>query len=409
MQRIIATFKNICCNLEKFLNSHSLKALKPIKIGIAPRLAAFHALLDWKNGRGFVQSNLQKTCEDLPQNDRALAYEIALGTCRTLTDLDEKLKSLMRKLPEEPCRTILEISLYQLLCTRIPSYAVVNSAADLARELALGEHKVKFVNAVLRNTLRKNFAKIEHSNAPPQWLRANPLKINIEELSEKLNLHKSKTLFGKFILVPNASEALKNPLFENGFYSFQNPASFFITKMCEIKTGYKIWDACAAPGGKTAMLAEENPKAFFVSSDSNEKRIAKLFDLQKRLGLNNVHIALVNAENPPFFECFDIVIIDAPCSNMGVASRRPEAQQNFSKEKTLELAKKQLAILQGSSISIKNGGILIYSVCSQEKEETCEVIEKFLAMNSNFIQEEYVFTDLPELDGFFIAKLKKSE
>jgi 16S rRNA (cytosine967-C5)-methyltransferase len=68
-----------------------------------------------------------------------------------------------------------------------------------------------------------------------------------------------------------------------------------------------------------------------------------------------------------------------------------------------------LAILQGSSILIKNGGILIYSVCSQEKEETCEVIEKFLAMNSNFIQEEYVFTDLPELDGFFIAKLKRNE
>jgi len=356
-----------------------------------------------------VQSNLQKTCEELPQNDRALAYEIAMGTCRILTDLDEKLQSLMRKLPEEPCRTILEISLYQLLCTRIPPYAVVNSAVDLARELALGEQKVKFVNAVLRNALRKNFAKIENSNAPPQWIRINKQKTNLGELSEKLNLDYPKTLFNKFILVPNASEVLKNPLFEKGFYSFQNPASFFIAKMCEIKAGYKIWDACAAPGGKTAMLAEEEPKAFFVCSDNSEKRIAKLFDLQKRLGLGNVCIALANAEQPPFFKCFDIVIIDAPCSNMGVVSRRPEAQQSFSKEKIQELAKKQLAILKGSAISVKNGGALIYCVCSQEKEETSEIMEKFLATNSNFTQEEIMFTDSPELDNFFIAKLKRSD
>jgi 16S rRNA (cytosine967-C5)-methyltransferase len=386
-----------------------LKTLKSIKTGIVPRLIAFNALLNWKKGQGFVQSNLQKTCEDLPQNDRALAYEIALGTCRTLNDLDEKLKSLMRKLPEEPCRTILEISLYQLLCTRIPPYAVVNSAADLARELSVGEHKVKFVNAVLRNALRKKIAKIEHNNAPLQWLRINPLRTNIEELSEKLNLHKPKTLFGKFILIPDAGEALKNPLFKKGFYSFQNPASFFIAEMLNIKPEYKIWDACAAPGGKTAMLAEENPETFFACTDNSEKRIAKLFDLQKRLGLNNVHIALANAEVPPFFECFDIVIIDAPCSNMGVASRRPEAQQSFSKEKELELAKKQLAILQGSSISVKKGGALVYSVCSQEKEETSEVIEKFLAINSNFIQEKYIFTNQPELDDFFIAKLKRND
>jgi 16S rRNA (cytosine967-C5)-methyltransferase len=382
---------------------------KPTKTGIAPRLIAFYALLNWKKGRGFVQNNLQKTCGDLPQNDRALAYEIALGTCRTLTDLDEKLKSLMRKLPEEPCKTILEISLYQLLYTRIPSYAIVNSAADLVRELAIGEHKVKFVNAVLRNVLRKNFTKIEHGNAPLQWLRINPLRTNIEELSEKLNLHKPKTLFDKFILVPNVSKALKNPLFEKGFYSFQNPASFFIAKMCKIKAGHKIWDACAAPGGKTAMLAEENLETFFVCTDNSEKRITKLFDLQKRLGLNNVYIAIANAEKPPFFECFDTTIIDAPCSNMGVASRRPEAQQSFSKEKKMEFAKKQFAILQGSSISVKKGGILIYSVCSQEKEETSEVIEKFLTINSNFIQEEHIFTNQPELDNFFIAKLKRSE
>jgi 16S rRNA (cytosine967-C5)-methyltransferase len=350
---------------------------------------------------------LQQTCETLAQNDKALAYEIALGTCRTITDLDEKLKTLMRKLPEEPCRTILEMSLYQLLRTRIPPYAVVNSAADLTRKLALGEQKVKFVNAILRNALRKNFAKIEGSmaKAPPQWIRANPQKTSIEQLIAELGLHEPKTLFNKFILVSHVAEILKNPLFEKGYYSFQNPASFFVAKMCEIKPGFKIWDACAAPGGKPAMLAEENPNAFFLSTDSSERRAAKLFDLQNRLGLNNVHIAVANAENPPFSQKFDCIIVDAPCSNMGVAARRPEVLQGISKEKMEDLASRQLAILQGVSSFLKDEGTLIYSVCSQEKTETSDVMEKFLFANTDFILKETVFTDLPETDNFFMAKL----
>ncbi len=377
-----------------------------MKTGLAPRLAALNALLGWKNGHGFVQSNLQKTCEDLPQNDRALAYEIALGTCRNLADLDEKLKNLMRKLPEEPSKTILEISLYQLLATRIPSYAVVNSAVDLTRQLGLND-RIKFVNAVLRNALRKNFSRILENNAPPQWIRVNPQKTNIEEVISKLNLQDPETLFSKFILVPQVGDALKNPLFEKGFYSFQDPASFFAAKMCEIKTGNKIWDTCAAPGGKTAMLAEENPEAFFVASDYSEKRIKKIFDLQNRLGLKNVQITIANAESPPFSQQFDCVLVDAPCSNMGVANRRPEVLQGISKEKIESLAKKQLAILQGASAAVKKGGTLVYSVCSHEKEETSEVIEKFL--QNDFLQEDFIFTDMAGIDKFFVAKLRKVE
>jgi 16S rRNA (cytosine967-C5)-methyltransferase len=275
---------------------------------------------------------------------------------------------------------------------------------DLTRKLGLN-YRTKFVNAVLRNALRKNFAKIEDSSlkAPPQWIRVNLQKTSVAQVGATMS--EPKILFNKFIMVPNANELLKNSLFEKGFYSFQNPASFFVEKMCEIKSGYKIWDVCAAPGGKTAMLAEENPEAFFVSTDNSEKRIAKIFDLQKRLGLNNVHIALADAQNPPFLECFDIVIVDAPCSNMGVALRRPEATHRFSKEKISELSKKQLAILQGASAAVKKGGILIYSVCSQEKEETSGVVEMFL--NKDFALEDFIFTDMPEVDGFYVAKLRK--
>jgi 16S rRNA (cytosine967-C5)-methyltransferase len=377
--------------------------------GLSPRIAALQALLNWKNGNGFVQSNLQQTCENLPQNDRALAYEIALGTCRALTELDAKLKTLMRELPKEPCKTILEISLYQLLHTRIPSYATVNSAGYLARFMGLNEHSVKFVNAVLRNALRKNFEKIDSEKAPAQWIRVNPQKTNVKELIAKLALQNPEILFNKFILVASTREILKNPLFEKGFYSFQNPASFFVAGQCEIKAGYKIWDACAAPGGKTALLAEENPDAFFVASDCNEKRAEKILDLKNRLGLENVRIVLANVEKPPFSQKFDCVIVDAPCSNMGVVSRRPEALQTFSKEKISELSKKQLAILQCASVWVKESGVLIYSVCSQEKEESIEVIEKFIKNNPNFTQEETIFTNLPHIDKFFITKLRRTK
>jgi len=378
--------------------------------GLQPRLAALHALLTWKNGGDFVQNNLQRTCEKLSQSNRALAYEIALGTCRTLKELDEKLKTLTRNLPKEPSKTILEMSLYQLLHTRIPSYAVVNSAANLAKKIGLSEVVVKFVNAVLRNAVRKNLENIESENAkaPAQWIRVNTQKTNIEELIAKLELQNPEILFNKFILIENTREVLKNPLFKKGFYSFQNPASFFMANLCEIKAGYKVWDACAAPGGKTAMLAEEHPNAFFVASDYSEKRTEKILDLKNRLGLKNVRIITANVENPPFMQKFDCVIVDAPCSNMGVVSRRPEALQTYSKEKISELSKKQQAILQSASNSVKENGILIYSVCSQEKEESEEVIEQFTKNNPNFTVEQSTTTSQTNIDNFFIAKLRRN-
>jgi len=379
--------------------------------GLQPRLAALHALLTWKNGGDFVQNNLQKTCEKLSQSNRALAYEIALGTCRMLKELDEKLKTLMRELPKEPSRTILEMSLYQLLHTRIPSYAVVNSAASLARKIGLNDHVIKFVNAVLRNAVRKNFVNIESENAkaPAQWIRVNTQKINIEELIAKLELQNPEILFNKFILIENTREILKNPLFKKGFYSFQNPASFFMANLCEIKSGHKVWDACSAPGGKTAMLAEEHPDAFFVASDYSEKRTEKILDLQNRLGLKNVRIVIANVEKTPFSQKFDCVIVDAPCSNMGVISRRPEALQTYSKEKISELSERQLAILQSASKSVKENGVLIYSVCSQEKEESAEVIENFKKNNPNFTEEQSISTNQPNIDNFFIAKLRRTQ
>jgi len=378
--------------------------------GLQPRLSALHALLIWKNGGDFVQNNLQKSCEKLSQSNRALAYEIALGTCRTLKELDEKLKILVHDLPKEPSRTILELSLYQLLHTRIPSYAVVNSAANLAKKVGLNDHVVSFVNAVLRNAVRKNFVNVESENAkaPAQWIRVNSQKTNIEELIAKLELKNPEILFNKFILIENTREILKNPLFQKGFYSFQNPASFFMANLCEIKTGHKVWDACSAPGGKTAMLAEEHKDAFFVASDYSEKRTEKMLDLQTRLGLKNVRIIAADVEKPPFSQKFDCVIVDAPCSNMGVVSRRPEALQTYSKEKIAKLSKKQQAILQNASNSVKENGILIYSVCSQEKEESEEVIEQFTKNNPNFTVEQSIITNQPNIDNFFIAKLRRS-
>jgi len=381
------------------------------KLGLAPRLAALYALLGWKNGGDFVQNNLQQACERLSPNNRALAYEIALGTCRMLKELDEKLKILTRDLPKEPSRTILEMSLYQLSYTRIPSYAVVDSAANVARKVGLSDHVIKFVNAVLRNAVRMDLVNIdsEKAKAPVQWIRVNSQKTNIKELIAKLELREPEILFDKFILIENAREILQNPLFKKGFYSFQNPASFFMASLCEIKPGYKIWDACAAPGGKTAMLAEEHPDAFFVASDCSEKRAEKILDLQIRLGLKNVGIVLANVEKPPFSQKFDCVIVDAPCSNMGVALRRPEALQTFSKEKVSELSKKQLAILQQASKSVKENGVLIYSVCSQEKEESTEVIKKFTKNNPAFTQEEFILTKQKKIDNFFISKLRRTE
>ena len=203
---------------------------------------------------------------------------------------------------------------------------------------------------------------------PVEWLRVNLQKTSVEELAKKLGLDSSipslrdssqndeknlsslvsskgitsttglspecrisrlSSKYDRFIQVPADAKLkpiLESQSFANGEFSLQNPSAYEVVKLLDLKPGLKVWDACAAPGGKSALMAEMEPSLDILASDVSEFRVQKMHDVVDRLGLKNVHLECIDV-----LACngdvgtFDRILLDVPCSNMGVIARRPES------------------------------------------------------------------------------------
>jgi 16S rRNA (cytosine967-C5)-methyltransferase len=149
----------------------------------------------------------------------------------------------------------------------------------------------------------------------------------------------------------------------------------------------KVWDACAAPGGKTSLILEMNPSISLVASDISEERVSKMSDLVERQKLDSVHFNVMDAANTTYNQEFDRILLDVPCSNFGVLSRRPEVVYRTTLESLEALSNMQFEILQGASKALKKNGLLVYATCSQERVETTGVLKRFLAANPDFALE----------------------
>jgi 16S rRNA (cytosine967-C5)-methyltransferase len=394
------------------MNGKSNGKLAP---GLESRLAAWQAIHEFQKGNGWVQQNLSALCERLRTGDRALAYEIALGATRRHFALLALVKNMCPRLPNAKVTLLLEISLYQMLCMRVPEHAVVNTAVSLARALKLGEGASRLVNAILRRALREG-AQMPQGVDFPKWIlphlseaqKASALQNPAQWV--RFKTPRQDLLFGRYAQVKDAGEVLRGPEFAQGLCSFQNPASFLIVQLLGMQDGMRLWDACAAPGGKTALASEMFPNAKIVASDLKPERLKKMDDLTQRLNLKNLKVMRMDAANPDtsspeFKEPFDRVLVDAPCSNLGVLSRRPEVLQRLKPQDLKELPQLQYAILAGASQSVKPGGALVYATCSPEPAETTEVVERFLKEHPAWKLEAQVFASEPGFDLFFGARL----
>jgi 16S rRNA (cytosine967-C5)-methyltransferase len=224
--------------------------------------------------------------------------------------------------------------------------------------------------------------------------------------------------------LPPGIKVLSNPLFTAGHFSFQNPSAWFVARLLDAQPGCRIWDACSAPGGKTALLAESCPQASYVSSDLKPFRLTAMRDLSERLGLTDVRICAADAAQPPFKEVFDRILLDVPCSNLGVLGRRPEVLQRFIPREMDALPALQGKILVGAAQCLRPGGVLVYATCSPEPEETFGVVDAFLRTQPGFQLEDaaafipeihvrkgclLVQDDLPGFDRFFAARIRRVE
>jgi 16S rRNA (cytosine967-C5)-methyltransferase len=359
----------------------------------------------------------------LEVRDRHLTTEIVYGTLRWQALLDYILAGISARSWGDVAvevKILLRMSLYQMWqMDRIPEYALVNDAVEIAKR-----HHRKgidgFVNGVLRSLARthpwenKDFLQ----NAPdwirasiPQWLwdRWSARYGKCMAMKYALSLNSSPQMALRLTEIAPGPEVLPFKVAESNlvpgayirsendiaqlpaekdaeYFKIQDEASQLIPHLLDPQPGWMVWDACAAPGGKSAILSKIcGHKGRVIASDLRKERIRRLIKFMQNSGAENTDVLIADASSsPPFRKVFDGVLVDAPCSGLGTLRRNPEIKWRFHSQEFNALQKIQIQILHHASESIRMGGRLLYSTCSTEPEENEQVIQSFLGTHRHF-------------------------
>lgn len=415
-----------------------------------------------------LKKELQK---DFSQQDKALITELVYGVVRWKNKIDYAINKFSR-LPIDKMKlgilNILRLAVYQILfLSKVPPFAACNESVELAKKY-YGQKVASFVNAILRNLLRsgdveypdkKNLADFFSINySYPKWmveklLREYPesfveeflrvsnipgdtcIRVNILRISdnELIDIFSKKGLFTKKGKYLDEALYIKGIFIEDmeeykkGYFTVQDEASMLVSHILAPLPGDMILDVCSAPGGKTTHMAElMNNKGGIIARDIYSHKLDILLKNAKRLGINIVETEEKDAMllYKDDFEKFDKVLVDAPCSGLGIIRNKPEIKWNRKQEDIPKLTEMQYSILHNASFYVKKGGILVYSTCTVTKEENIWLINKFLHEHKNFKLDGFsiklkenidgrngyieVYPNTHGIDGFFIARMVKS-
>jgi 16S rRNA (cytosine967-C5)-methyltransferase len=393
---------------------------------------------------------------NLDERDRQLAAELAYGTLRRVVTLDPFIEAAatrpLRRI-DPPALALLRVGAYQLYFTRVPPHAAVSATVALADQRHRG-----FVNAVLRKLSSRSLElpsgdrdeDLAVRTGLSRWavgelrlvlpaeevepaaeglatradlaLRVNRCRTSAEEVREALALagHDPRPAAHRpDVLHVRAAIPSRLPGFREGWFAVQDEASVLVAASVEAEPGERILDACAAPGGKTAFLAcEVQPGGVVVAADARPGRSRLVARTVGRMGVPALVLAQ-DARAPALRGGFDAVLVDAPCSGLGVARRRPELLWRPQPSDLARLARLQVAILTGASDLVRKGGRLLYSVCTFPRAETEAAVRAFLAKRPDFQPAEIPGPDGPAsshrlwphrhgTDAMFLAGFRRS-
>ena len=415
------------------------------------RVAAFNILQQVENG-AFSSVLLAAENPHLQPLDRALCHELVLGVLRWQLFLDKIVEHFSKRRIEslDPAvRIALRLGLYQLrFLTRVPASAAVNESVSLVRAARLSS-ATAFVNAVLRRAVREKeydpaaeiiepLEKIAVQTSHPAWLierwarqfgideaeafaRANNTapptafrvvanRANQSEILSRLSaagavLESSDIVNGAW-RVSGATSLLREMSAVGEIY-LQDEASQFVADGMEVKRGERVLDLCAAPGGKTTLMADRaNDSASIVAVDRSATRMATVISTMELHGLKSITPLILDATEPLPFEreSFDRVLVDAPCSGTGTLRANPEIRWRLAPADFETLAAQQKRILSRAVDVLKPGGRLVYSTCSVEREENEEVIA---TVDLKVLKTTRTWPQREGTDGFFISILEK--
>ena len=292
----------------------------------------------------------------LDPRDRRFATELVYGVTRMRRACDWLVGRFAARPLDDPVRAVLRLGAYQLAFLETPPHAAVDATVSLAPLRARG-----LVNAVLR--------RIADAGRPDAWP------------DEGTRLSYPDWIIGRLTidLGPETATAALEAMNEPGSVTtradgyVQDSASQWVAALVGVQAGERIADVCAAPGGKATAMAEAGP-ALVVASDARANRSRRLVDNVASIGLSNVAVAVADGRQPPFRKgSFDRVLVDAPCSGLGVLRRRPDARWRIQPDDIDALALLQRELLASAAELVRPGGTLIYSVCTMTQAETSDV------------------------------------
>lgn len=354
--------------------------------------------------------------------EQSLFHELCYGTLRWYPALQRLLERLLDK-PLKPhqsdVQALLLLGLYQLLHLRVPAYAAVSEVVAATRQMGKGR-AAGLVNAVLRNFQRRDASWLKAlaqdetwRNAHPAWLlhrfqadwphqwqtivQANntrppyTLRVNLAKISRQRYLQmlaaegieaEAHPCNAAGISVFKTLPVAALPGFFDGWVSIQDGAAQLAIELLHLAPGLRVLDACAAPGGKTCHVLENEPDlAYLLALDSDAERLARLQDNLQRLQLH-AHTIVGNACKPATWwdgQYYDRILLDAPCSGTGVIRRHPDIKILRRASDIDSLTEQQLALLEALWPLLSPGGMLIYATCSILKQENEDTIVNFLA------------------------------
>ncbi|HUB02377.1 MAG TPA: 16S rRNA (cytosine(967)-C(5))-methyltransferase RsmB [Terriglobales bacterium] len=399
-------------------------------MGISPaRVAAFDILLRIEREQSYASELLHSArFSKLSSADHGLTTELVMGVLRWQSWLDCQIAEVSSKKPERldlEVLTTLRLGAYQLkFLSRVPAHAAIYESVELVKA-ARKRSAATFVNAVLRKMaasatssqgaqpVNATLAEIERSDsltlarnsAHPEWLvagwiehyglentrricvydqhpPATSLRIDDDQslgdlAAEGISLAPGYLLTGARIAL--SGEITLTQAYRSGLVAIQDEGSQLVAML--LGRGNKILDCCAAPGGKTALLAKQNPTTGVIAADIHPHRVRLLRELVRAA---NVRALAADATNLPFSGFFDRILADVPCSGTGTLSRNPEIKWRLQEGDLKNLQSSQIAILKSALARVSVGGRLLYSTCSMEPEENEDVVTVALGGQSSF-------------------------
>ena len=435
------------------------------------RMTALRVLVSCRTNQSWADAALkaQLSRDGLSGADAALCSRIVYGVLQNRLLLDHYIGAYCSQKPDHlqpPLLDILRIGAYQILyLDKVPDSAAVNEAVEMAKIVKRGQ-AAGLINAVLRklsqnkNNLpaipdrdREKFLSIKYSH--PKWLvkrlvtilgaeeaeafltanndvapltvQVNPMKTTAEKLMAELA--EAGVTAAEHPWVPGCLELSGTgdltalSAFRRGEFLVQDPAARLVSLIAEVQPGQKALDVCAAPGGKSfsAAFAMENTGSI-TSCDLHENKLKRIRESAERLGVTCIETQPADGRDfrPEWEGAFDVVLVDAPCSGLGIIRKKPDTRYKKADD-LFTLPMIQSAILENAARYVRPGGTLVYSTCTILPEENEQVSDAFLADHPDFEKVPFV---LPEpvggtdgqltlwpqrhgTDGFYICRMKR--